>query len=81
MGPVFWEREDRLPRVKFGCVADLDAIEIANPILVVEVLSPSTQSFAMPYKLSGYFSLPSIMHYLVVNPVKLPLVHLARQPD
>jgi Uma2 family endonuclease len=74
-----WFQPDAL--VHCDTSIDLDAIEIANPIVVVEVLSPSTQSFDMSYKLAGYFSLPSVVHYLVINPVKMPLVHHARRPD
>jgi Uma2 family endonuclease len=40
----------------------------STPIVVVEVLSPSTAAFDHGAKLEGYFSLPSLAHYLIVDP-------------
>ena len=39
--------------------ADLNTMEIPNPVVVVEVLSPSTAADDHGVKLDGYFSLPS----------------------
>jgi Uma2 family endonuclease len=44
-----------------------DAIEIPNPVVVVEVLSPSTAADDHGPKLDGYFSIPSIEHYLILD--------------
>jgi Uma2 family endonuclease len=54
------------------------AIEVPNPIIVVEVLSPSTRHIDLSAKLADYFRLPSIMHYLIVDPAKPRIVHHAR---
>ena len=43
-------------------------LEIPNPVLVVEVLSPSTAKRDLSDKLAGYFQVPSIQHYLVIDP-------------
>jgi Uma2 family endonuclease len=56
-------------------------LEVPNPIIVVEVLSPSTRSIDVSQKLAGYFLIPSIQHYLIVNPQRLPVIHHARQAD
>lgn len=61
-----------------GTRADPDAIEIPNPILVVEVLSPSTVTVDSGRKLSGYFSIASVAHYLMIDPVKRLVIHHAR---
>jgi Uma2 family endonuclease len=45
-----------------------DAIEIPNPVIVVEVLSPSTAADDHGVKLDGYFSLASVAHYLILDP-------------
>jgi Uma2 family endonuclease len=65
------------------CGAELpdDAIEVPNPIIVVEVASPSTRKIDASLKLTGYFSLPSVQHYLIVDPDGPPLVHHRRQAD
>ena len=58
-----------------------NAIEAPNPVIVVEVLSPSTRRIDASKKLAGYFSLPSLHHYLIVDPDKPPLIHHQRQVD
>jgi Uma2 family endonuclease len=55
----------------------MDAIEIPNPVIVVEVLSPSTADDHGP-KLDGYFSLRSIEHYLILDPDRRVMIHHKR---
>jgi len=43
-------------------------LETSNPLIVVEVLSPSTAAFDHGAKLEDYFSLPSLAHYLLIDP-------------
>lgn len=57
------------------------ALEVPTPVIVVEVLSPSTRRIDASAKLRGYFSLPSVHHYLIVDPGKPPLIHHQRQDD
>jgi Uma2 family endonuclease len=54
------------------------AVEVPNPLIVVEVLSPSTRQFDAAVKLTGYFRLPSIVHYLIIDPTEPMIVHHAR---
>jgi Uma2 family endonuclease len=56
-------------------------LEIPNPMIVVEVLSPSTRRIDTSAKLAGYFRLPSVAHYLVVDPGKPLILHHARGAD
>lgn len=65
------------------CGAELlrDAIEVPNPVIVVEVASPSTRKIDASLKLTGYFRLPSVQHYLIVDPDGPPVIHHRRQPD
>jgi len=58
-----------------------DALEVPAPLIVVEVLSPSTRHIDGSAKLKGYFSLPGVHHYLIVDPGKPPLIHHKRQSD
>ena len=55
-----------------------DAIEIDNPVIVVEVLSPSTAAIDHGRKLSGYFSLASVQHYLILDPDRRVVIHHKR---
>ena len=47
-----------------------DEREVPNPIVVVEVLSPSNAMKDLRDKLVGYFRVQSIRHYLIVDPDK-----------
>jgi len=62
------------------CEAKLSSrsVEVPNPVIVVEVLSPSTRRIDASAKLAGYFRLPSVEHYLIVDPNETLLVHHAR---
>jgi hypothetical protein len=42
---------------------------------VVEVLSPSTRYIEASAKLAGYFRLPSVQHYLIVDPDRPTVMH------
>jgi len=54
------------------------ALEVPNPIIVVEVLSPATRRIDASLKLAGYFCVPSVMHYLIVDPDQPLIIHHAR---
>jgi Uma2 family endonuclease len=56
-----------------------DAIVISDPVVVVEVLSPSTAAIDHGRKLSGYFSLPSVEHYLILDPERRVVLHHKRR--
>jgi Uma2 family endonuclease len=51
---------------------------VTAPIVIVEVLSPTTAHTDTSAKLIGYFKLPSVMHYLVLDPEACNVTHHAR---
>ena len=55
-----------------------DATAASNPVIVVEVLSPSTQSIDSSDKLADYFRVPSIQHYLIVRAKRREIIHHRR---
>jgi Uma2 family endonuclease len=55
-----------------------ETVAIDNPIIVVEVLSPSTAAVDHGRKLSGYFSLPSVQHHLILDPERRVAIHHKR---
>jgi Uma2 family endonuclease len=61
-----------------GQRADGNALEIPNPVIVIEVLSLSTATRDLRDKLVGYFIVPSIVHYLIVDPDKQMVIHHRR---
>jgi Uma2 family endonuclease len=58
-----------------------DAIEVADPIVVVEAVSPSSKGVDRGVKLAGYFSLPSVRHYLIVDTDKRVVIHHRRDEE
>ncbi len=58
-----------------------DALAAPDPVVVVEVLSPSTQSVDTGAKLADYLSLPSVRHYLTVRADRRAVVHHRRAED
>jgi Uma2 family endonuclease len=58
-----------------------ESLEVPNPIILVEVLSPSTRRVDVSLKLAGYFRIPSVLHYLVVDHVRRSIIHHARSGD
>jgi Uma2 family endonuclease len=57
------------------------ALEIPNPVIVVEVISPSTRRVDEVKKLSLHFRLPSVTHYLIVDIDQRAILHHARSTD
>jgi Uma2 family endonuclease len=55
-----------------------NAIAATNPVVVVEVLSPSTEHIDLADKLADYFRVPSIQHYLIVRAVRREVIHHRR---
>jgi len=58
-----------------------DAIEVPNPVIVVEVLSPSTRHIDAAAKLFGYFQLESVRHCIIVDPDKRLVIQHQRRAD
>jgi Uma2 family endonuclease len=60
---------------------DRKSLEVPNPTIVVEVLSPSTARADATTKLRGYFQVPSVQHYLILDPDGLMITHHKRGAD
>jgi Uma2 family endonuclease len=64
--------------VQCGVTVDLDAMVAEKPMIVVEVTSPSSEVRDHSSKLADYFTLPSIVHVLIVDPVKKLVIQHSR---
>ncbi len=65
--------------VQCDAPASLDTVTVDTPLIVVEVFSPGTRSVDTGLKLAGYFRVPTIQHYLMVDPVgRRVIVHSRR---
>jgi Uma2 family endonuclease len=54
---------------------------VENPVIIVEVLSPSTGRADRGRKLADYFRLPSVAHYLIIDPDEMLVIHHQRRGD
>jgi Uma2 family endonuclease len=54
------------------------ALEVPNPVILVEVLSPSTHRIDVATKLADYLRLPSVSHYLIIDIKQQVIIHHAR---
>jgi Uma2 family endonuclease len=71
------------PDALVRCGTDLpgDAVELNDPVVVVEVISPSSRGVDRGVKLASYFALPSVRHYLLVDTDKRVVIHHRRDAD
>jgi Uma2 family endonuclease len=67
--------------VRLGAPLHDDATIVTDPVIVVEVLSPSTGPVDTSTKLANYFTLPSVENYLVVNTTARSVQHYYRGSD
>ncbi len=58
-----------------------DAVKVFDPVIVVEVLSPSSRARDTGAKLEDYFRLPSLHHYLIVKTENRAVIHHRRLDD
>lgn len=65
--------------VQCGKPIDLDSMVADNPLIVVEVVSPTSERRDTDAKLVEYFSIPAILHYLIFFPHKGVAVHHAKK--
>ncbi len=61
--------------VRCGAPLDDDAVRVDDPVIVVEVLSPSSEARDAGAKLADYARMPTIRHYLIVDPKGRVIVH------
>ncbi len=60
-----------------GKMAKTDSVAPA-PVIVIEVLSPSTARKDLTVKLAGYFDVPTIEHYVIAGWEACELIHYRR---
>lgn len=54
---------------------------VTNPLLIVEVLSPSTEAHDRGRKFEYYRALPSLLDYVLISPGQPLVERFSRQPD
>lgn len=56
-----------------------DTMVVPAPVIVAEVVSPTSRHHDTSAKLIGYFKLPSVVHYLVIDPDQGTVTHYTRE--
>ena len=64
--------------VRCGAPVDDQALEVTDPLIVVEVVSPSSQKRDTGSKLEDYFRIPSVRHYLIIKTENTAIIHHRR---
>ena len=67
--------------VRCGDPLSGDTVKLNDPVIVVEVVSPSSGARDTGAKLEDYFQLPSIRHYLIVRTDSRGVIHHERRDD
>jgi Uma2 family endonuclease len=67
--------------VNCGPKAPGERVAAPNPVIVIEVLSPGNKRTDTGAKLTGYFRVSSIQHYIIFHAEKPEIVHHKRNPD
>jgi len=65
--------------VTCGGKVNEEGMTAENPVIIVEVLSPSTANIDATAKLDNYFRLQSVRHYLLVSTEAARVMHHRRQ--
>jgi len=75
------EETSYVPDALVNCGEEIgpDSLIAPNPIIVVEVLSPSTRGIDKTTKLADYFRVPGLSHYVIVDLGRRHVVHYRRQ--
>jgi Uma2 family endonuclease len=72
-----------IPDAMVRCGPDLpgDALAVTDPMVLIEVVSPSSASRDQRSKLIDYFRIPSLRHYLIIDGDSRTVIHHARNDD
>ena len=80
IGVALTDRHWRIPDASVQCGGNVDPTStmLPDPIILVEVISPSSVSSDSGAKLAEYFLLPGVRHYLIIDPEQRFAIHHAR---
>lgn len=72
----------RLPDAAVQCSPiDMNTTTLNDPVILVEVVSPSSIYRDEKHKLLEYFLIPSVQHYLMIAPEDRHIVHFRRTDE
>ena len=62
----------------FETIGGVDVL--TNPVVLVEVLSPSTEAYDRGDKFNLYKSIPTLQHYILISQTEILVDHFERSP-
>ena len=62
-------------------LADAHQDNLLNPVVIIEILSPSTESYDRGLKFQHYRTIESLKDYILVDQNKIRVEHFTRQAD
>jgi Uma2 family endonuclease len=75
---VLGPRRVAFPDVSVSCEAETGT-SVVHPVVVVEVLSPSTESYDLGHKAAAYRRLPSLRHLVFIHQDQVAVQHFHRE--
>lgn len=76
------ENSSLIPDVLVTCAPlDLTTPRVDEPVIIVEIISPSSETDDIGRKLSLYLKVASLRHYLVIHQDRRQIVHHERRDD
>ena len=71
-----------IPDIVVTCAPlDFSTPRVDEPVLIVEILSPSNEKDDIGRKLALYLEIPSLRHYVVIHQERRQIVHHERRDD
>jgi Uma2 family endonuclease len=71
-----------IPDIVVTCAAlDFSTPRVEEPVIIVEILSPSNETDDTGRKLALYLEIPSLRHYVVIHQDRRQIVHHERRDD
>ena len=67
--------------VRCGPPLEGDPVKISDPLIVVEVVSPGSRNRDSGEKLEGFFRVPTLRHYLIIEIRHRSVIHHRRDQD
>ena len=77
---ILGPRRVAFPDVSVSCDAETGT-SVAQPVVIVEVLSPSTESYDLGHKAAAYRRLPSLRHLVLVHQDRVAVQHFHREAE
>jgi Uma2 family endonuclease len=65
--------------LRYGTPLPGDAVAVPDPLILVEIVSPTTKSDDLTRKLAAYFRVPTVWHHLVVWADQPKVIHHRRR--